>query len=206
MVQLIDILRSSNDLKDFELACGNGLKYIIAKYKSLKCKFKSEFFTVTKRVYVCIIPLGILSWSYHSFNLICLMNYYSCHLQYIWKDIYQLKSDSHLPKKASIICLIESPLKIMKIAFYFILKAVFVLMVLNFSHDILVGRLTSQFMTSQPGLQTIATHIFSNISQKKGNPTLKFGQLTEYNKRDIFLQKLCRKWGTETSSRPLFIV
>ena len=61
-------------------------------------------------------------------------------------------------------------------------------------------------MTSQPGLQTIAIHILSNISQKKGNPTLKFGQLTEYNKRDIFLQKLCGKWGTETSSRPLFIV
>ena len=48
-------------------------------------------------------------------------------------------------------------------------------------------------MTSQPGLQTIAIHILSNISQKKGNPTLKFGQLTEYNKRDIFLQKLCGK-------------
>ena len=33
----------------------------------------------------------------------------------------------------------------------------------------------------------------------------KFGQLLEYNKRNIFLQKLCGKWGNETSSRPLFI-
>ena len=66
-------------------------------------------------------------------------------------------------------------------------------------------RLTSKFMTSQPGLQTIAIHILSNISQSKGNQTMKFDQLIEYNKRNIFLQKLCRKWGKETSSRPVFI-
>ena len=34
---------------------------------------------------------------------------------------------------------------------------------------------------------------------------MKFGQLIEYNKKNIFLQKLCRKWGRETSSRPLLI-
>ena len=60
-------------------------------------------------------------------------------------------------------------------------------------------------MTSQPGLQTIAIHILPNISQSKGNQTMKFGQLIEYNKINIFLQKLCRKWGKETSSRPIFI-
>ena len=59
-------------------------------------------------------------------------------------------------------------------------------------------------MTSQPGLQTIAIHILPNISQSKGNQTMKFGQLIEYNKRNIFLQKLCRKWDRETNSRPLF--
>ena len=32
---------------------------------------------------------------------------------------------------------------------------------------------------------------------------MKFGQLIEYNKKNIFLQKLRRKWGTETSSRLL---
>ena len=51
-------------------------------------------------------------------------------------------------------------------------------------------------MTPQPGLQTIAIHILPNISQSKGNPTMKFGQLIEeeiYNKRNIFLQKLCKK-------------
>ena len=68
--------------------------------------------------------------------------------------------------------------------------------------------LTLKFMMSQPGFliaQTIAMHILPNISQSKGNQTMKFGQLIEYNKRQNFLQKLCRKWGRETSCRPLLI-
>ena len=48
-------------------------------------------------------------------------------------------------------------------------------------------------MTSQPGFQTIAILILPNISQIKGSQTMKFGQLTEYNKSNIFLQILCRK-------------
>ena len=60
-------------------------------------------------------------------------------------------------------------------------------------------------MTSEPGLQTIAIHILPNVSQRKGNQTMKFGQLIAYNKRNIFIPKLCRKWGKETSSRPLFV-
>ena len=60
-------------------------------------------------------------------------------------------------------------------------------------------------MMSQPGLQAIAVHILPNISQSKGNQTIKFGQLIEYNKGNMFFQNLCRKWGRATSSRPLFI-
>ena len=60
-------------------------------------------------------------------------------------------------------------------------------------------------MTSQPGWQTIAIHILPNISQSKGNQTLKLDQLIEYIKRNIFLQKLCWKWGRDTNSRPIFI-
>ena len=60
-------------------------------------------------------------------------------------------------------------------------------------------------MTSQPGLQVIAKRILPNISQSKGNKTMKFGHLIEYNKRNIFLQKLYGKWGRETSSSPLLI-
>ena len=60
-------------------------------------------------------------------------------------------------------------------------------------------------MTSQPDLQTIAIHILPNISQSKDNQTINFDQLIECNKRNIFLQKSCRKRGKESSSRPLFI-
>ena len=48
-------------------------------------------------------------------------------------------------------------------------------------------------MTSQPGLQTVAIHILPNISQSKDNQTMKFGQLIEYNKRDIFVKKIMWK-------------
>ena len=48
-------------------------------------------------------------------------------------------------------------------------------------------------MTSEPGLQAIAIHILPNISQSKGNQTMKFDQLIEYNKINIFPKKLCRK-------------
>ena len=45
-------------------------------------------------------------------------------------------------------------------------------------------------MTSQPGWQTIAMHILTNISRRKGNQAMKPGQLKEYNLRNIFLEKL----------------
>ena len=40
---------------------------------------------------------------------------------------------------------------------------------------------------------TITIHILPNISRIKGNQTLKFGQVIEYNNGNIFLQKSCRK-------------
>ena len=54
-------------------------------------------------------------------------------------------------------------------------------------------RLTSKFITSQPGFGTIAIHILPSISQSKDNQKMKFGQLLEYNKVNIFIQKLCGK-------------
>ena len=44
-------------------------------------------------------------------------------------------------------------------------------------------------MTLQPGKQTIAIYILPNISRIKGSQTMKFGQLIEYNMRNIFLEK-----------------
>ena len=46
-------------------------------------------------------------------------------------------------------------------------------------------------MTSQPGLQT-STNTYCPISQKV-DQTMTFGQLIEYNKINIFPEKLCRK-------------
>ena len=57
-------------------------------------------------------------------------------------------------------------------------------------------------MTSQLGKQTIAIHILPNVSRRKGNQTMKFGQLIEYNMRNIFLEKPYTKCSGETIPRP----
>ena len=67
-------------------------------------------------------------------------------------------------------------------------------------------RLISEFMMPQPGQQSITIHILPNISQSKGKHIIKFGQVEKYNKKNIFLQKSCRKYVRETSSRPLCIL
>ena len=43
-------------------------------------------------------------------------------------------------------------------------------------------------MTSQPAQKAFGMHIFPNISRRKGNQTMKFGHLIEYNMRKIFLK------------------
>ena len=75
----------------------------------------------------------------------------------------------------------------MKNAFYFVKETLSVLKILKFLSRIFdhvrknsliwkIG-LASKFMTSQPGLQTIAIHILLNISQSKDNQAMKFGQI-----------------------------
>ena len=56
-------------------------------------------------------------------------------------------------------------------------------------------------MTSKPVSQTIAICVLTDISRTKGNQTTKFGQLTEYNMKTIFLEKSYRKCGGETIFR-----
>ena len=46
---------------------------------------------------------------------------------------------------------------------------------------------------SHTGQQIITMHIMSNISRKKWNKTTKFGQLIEYNTRNIVIKTLYRK-------------
>ena len=95
----------------------------------------------------------------------------------------ELKSDSHLPKKLCHL-LDWKPFKNDK-KFLFHLNSfflsqyiqVFVTTFWSSRKNSLVRkiRLTSKFMTSQPGLQTIAINILPNISHKKGSKTIKFG-------------------------------
>ena len=50
-------------------------------------------------------------------------------------------------------------------------------------------------MASQPGKQTIAIHILPKISRRKGNQTMKFGQLIEFSMRKIFFEKSYTECG-----------
>ena len=50
-----------------------------------------------------------------------------------------------------------------------------------------------KIMTSQTGQQIIIMHILPNISTSKSNQAIKLGQLINYGKRNILLQKSCRK-------------
>ena len=100
-----------------------------------------------------ILPSGILPTFY---NFLCgVINYQNGFQETFWKSFltlgtknwawsvsenfqilselsFTLKLDSHLPKKIIFICYNESPLKIMKNAFYFTLKALFVLKIFKF--------------------------------------------------------------------------
>ena len=109
---------------------------------------------------------------------------------------------------------IENRFNVMKNTFYFMLKTLFVLEIFTFLFWIvgyvkggLIRRLwlISNFMTAQTGQQIITVHILPTISRNKDNQAMKFGQLIKYSVKNIFLQKLCRKWGKETISRPLLV-
>ena len=124
-----------------------------------------------------------------------------------------LKSDSHLPKKF-VLFADWNFFKNDKKCFLFHLESsslfqgiwVFVMTFWPCRKNGLIRkiRLTSEVMTSQPSLQQLQ-YTLLNISRRKGNQTLKFVQLIEYNKRNTFLQNLYRKLGKETSTRSLFI-
>ena len=58
-------------------------------------------------------------------------------------------------------------------------------------------------MMSQHGKQTISIHILPKTEQIKGNQTMKYGQLKEYNMRNIFLEKSYAKCIAETTLKPV---
>ena len=59
-------------------------------------------------------------------------------------------------------------------------------------------------MTQRAGQHIIAIHISPNVSRSKSNKTMKFGQLIEYNMRNIFLEKLYTKYDEDASPRPFY--
>ena len=105
----------------------------------------------------------------------------------------------------------ESPLKMRKNAFYFTLKTLFVLEIfiflswrfdhaqrqLDYKHQVnLIIYYIATWETNNCN-----THI-PNIPRSKGNQTMKFCQLKEYNMRNILLEKSLKKSSGETISRP----
>ena len=131
----------------------------------------------------------------------------------------KLKSDSHLPKKLRYL-LHWKPFKSYEKCFLFHLKSsfrsqdIFNFFYLNFSglfHHIknrldYKDKANFKIHDVTTRLAKICNrHILPNISRSKDNQAMKFGRLIEYNKINIFLQNLYRKWSRETSSRPLIL-
>ena len=93
-----------------------------------------------------------------------------------------------------------------KNCFYFVLKALFVLEIFKFL-SWLCGYVEKhfdnfKFMTSEAGQQISTIHILPNISRSKGNKTMNFFQLIEYNMINTFIEKLYLKCGGKASPRP----
>ena len=59
-------------------------------------------------------------------------------------------------------------------------------------------------MTSQTGPQIITRHKLLNNLRSKDNRTMKFGELIEYNMRNIFLENSYSKFGGEAGPRSFY--
>ena len=101
---------------------------------------------------------------------------------------------------------IENPLKMMKIAFYLMLKTLFVLEIFTFlswHFDYVEKRLDKKYIVNLKIFDvrkwTIDNNMLTNISVNRNNQVMK---LIKYIMRNSFLQKSCRK----SSFRPLFFL
>ena len=103
--------------------------------------------------------------------------------------------------------LTATPLKMMKNAFYSILKALFVLKIFRFLSWLFghAGKCLDKkahvnfkiYDVTDLRKQIVTIHIYPNISRSKGIKPMKFGQLTEHSV-NIFLGKSYGKWSRET--------
>ena len=113
----------------------------------------------------------------------------------VWDNFWQLKD----------------LLKMTKNAFYFTSKYLKIFKIINFLFW-LFGHVAKRFhqkdkvnfkfcdVTASSTKSVI--HILLSILRKKGNQTMKFGQLIQYNMRNTFLEKSYRECGGETGPRP----
>ena len=98
----------------------------------------------------------------------------------------------------------------MKNAFYFILKALFVLKTFKFLSWLFrhvakrldkKGKVNFKFYDVTAWLTNNCNTHIAQYPRSKGNPTMKFSQLIECYMRHIFLEKSYAKCGGETSPR-----
>ena len=99
----------------------------------------------------------------------------------------------------------------MKNAFSFILKALFILKIFKLLSRLFYNAEKQVGQKDQVNfnIYEVATWeknhyntLLSNISRVQGNQTTKFGKLIKYNKINIFLQKLYTNCGGEVLARP----
>ena len=89
-------------------------------------------------------------------------------------------------------------------AFYFILKALFVLKSVNICLDFLAIHKNSlirkiRLFQNLDVTNSEANNYNTNISRTRGIQTIKFDQFVEYNMRNNFLEKSCTKYGGKTA-------
>ena len=94
----------------------------------------------------------------------------------------------------------ESTCETRKNVFYFTSKALLVLKI----NQILFFRYSNAMASSDAQAWNIK-HILLNKLGSKHSLVMKFSQFVQHYKRKIFIQKLCEKYGLETSSRPFLI-
>ena len=103
----------------------------------------------------------------------------------------------------------EIPLKMIKSAFYFMSKAVFVPKIFKFL-SWLFGHVSKRLDKNNKinfnfydvtAWFTIVTHVLPNIWRSKANQAMKFGQLVECNLRYSFREKSYTKCSGKTSPR-----
>ena len=98
------------------------------------------------------------------------------------------------------VCLKESTCETRKNAFYFTLKALRVLEIINFQHFIYLN-----IMMSSDAQAWNTKHILLNNLGSKCILVIKFGQFMQYYKMIFFIKKFYERYGMETSSRSFLI-